>query len=102
VTDADRAHFGGRSGATESADKVGTIDTLHAILGRTYAAAPERLVEERRADAAIAEADTLLLTVLNQLGVAYCALAIEAVLTDVAPALRWRSELAEAWAVPGS
>jgi hypothetical protein len=63
---------------------------MRAIFGRTYAAAPERLVEELRADEAIAEADTLLLTAPNQLGVDYCAHAIEAVLTQVAPALGWR------------
>ena len=41
-------------------------------------------------DEAIAEADTLLLTVPNQLGVAYNAHVIEAILTHVAPALGWR------------
>ena len=41
-------------------------------------------------DAAIAEADTLLLTVPNQLGVAYNAHVLEAILTTVAPALGWR------------
>jgi hypothetical protein len=40
--------------------------------------------------AAITEADTLLLTVPNQLGVAYNAHVIEAILTHVAPALGWR------------
>jgi alkanesulfonate monooxygenase SsuD/methylene tetrahydromethanopterin reductase-like flavin-dependent oxidoreductase (luciferase family) len=86
VTDEDRAYFGGG----ESADQVGAIDKMRAIFGRTYAAAPERLIEELKGDEAIAEADTLLLTVPNQLGVAYCAHAIEAVLTQVAPALGWR------------
>ena len=40
--------------------------------------------------ALIAEADTLLLTVPNQLGVDYNAHVIEAILTHVAPALGWR------------
>jgi alkanesulfonate monooxygenase SsuD/methylene tetrahydromethanopterin reductase-like flavin-dependent oxidoreductase (luciferase family) len=86
VTDEDRAYFGGN----ESSDQVGTIDRMRAVFGRTYAAAPDRLVEELRTDEAIAEADTLLLTVPNQLGVDYCAHAIEAILTQVAPALGWR------------
>ena len=43
-----------------------------------------------RKDEAIAEADTLLLTVPNQLGVDYNAHVIEAILTHVAPALGWR------------
>jgi hypothetical protein len=41
-------------------------------------------------DEAIAEADTLLLTVPNQLGVEYCAHVIESILTHVAPGLGWR------------
>jgi hypothetical protein len=48
------------------------------------------LVEELRADEAIAEADTLLLTVPNQLGVEYNAHVIEAILKYVAPPLGWR------------
>ena len=48
------------------------------------------LIEQLREDEAIAEADTLLLTVPNQLGVAYNVHAIEAILAHVAPALGWR------------
>jgi hypothetical protein len=54
------------------------------------AAEPDILVEQLRKDEAIAEADTLLLTVSNQLGVAYNVHAMEAILTHVAPALGWR------------
>ncbi|MGY4301231.1 alkanesulfonate monooxygenase SsuD/methylene tetrahydromethanopterin reductase-like flavin-dependent oxidoreductase (luciferase family) [Bradyrhizobium sp. i1.4.4] len=61
-----------------------------AIFGRSYAAEPEALIEQLRQDEAIAEADTLLLTIPNQLGVDYCAHAIEAILKHVAPALGWR------------
>ena len=56
-----------------------------AIFGRSYAAEPDVLIEQLRKDEAIAEADTLLLTVPNQLGVAYKAPMIEAILTHVAP-----------------
>jgi hypothetical protein len=48
------------------------------------------LIEELKQDTAIAAADTLLLTVPNQLGVAYNAHVIEAILTHIAPALGWR------------
>lgn len=48
------------------------------------------LIKELAEDEAIAEADTLLLTVPNQLGVDYNAHVIEAILTHVAPALGWR------------
>ncbi|MCP6134378.1 LLM class flavin-dependent oxidoreductase, partial [Klebsiella pneumoniae] len=48
------------------------------------------LIELLRGDEAISEADTLLLTVPNQLGVDYNAHVIEAILTHIAPALGWR------------
>jgi alkanesulfonate monooxygenase SsuD/methylene tetrahydromethanopterin reductase-like flavin-dependent oxidoreductase (luciferase family) len=60
------------------------------VFGRSYAAEPDRLIEQLRADEGIAEADTLLLTVPNQLGVDYNAHVIENILTHVAPALGWR------------
>ena len=86
TNDVDRAYFG----RGDSADHVGIIDDMRAVFGRTYAAEPDRLIEQLRGDEAIAEADTLLLTVPNQLGVAYNAHVIESVLTHVAPALGWR------------
>ena len=77
--------------AREEEDQIGFIDEkTRAIFGRSYAAEPDALIEQLKADEAIAEADTLLLTVPNQLGVAYNAHVIEAILTHVAPALGWR------------
>jgi alkanesulfonate monooxygenase SsuD/methylene tetrahydromethanopterin reductase-like flavin-dependent oxidoreductase (luciferase family) len=88
VNDEDRAYFG-RPGKEE--DQIGFIDEkTRAIFGRSYAAEPHVLIEQLKQDEAIAEADTLLLTVPNQLGVAYNAHVIEAILTHVAPALGWR------------
>lgn len=55
-----------------------------------YAAEPDVLVEQLRQDEAIAEADTILLTIPNQLGVAYNVHVMEAILTHVAPGLGWR------------
>jgi alkanesulfonate monooxygenase SsuD/methylene tetrahydromethanopterin reductase-like flavin-dependent oxidoreductase (luciferase family) len=84
----DRAYFG-RAGQEE--DTIGFLDeTTRAVFGRSYAAEPEILIEQLRKDEAIAEADTLLLTVPNQLGVAYNAHVMESILTTVAPALGWR------------
>ena len=48
------------------------------------------LIQQLKEDEAIAAADTLLLTVPNQLGVDYNAHVIGSVLTHVAPALGWR------------
>jgi alkanesulfonate monooxygenase SsuD/methylene tetrahydromethanopterin reductase-like flavin-dependent oxidoreductase (luciferase family) len=88
VDEVDAMYFGGEG---ESRDQVGNIDaTTRAVFGRTYAAEPDRLVEQLREDEAIAAADTLLLTVPNQLGVDYNAKLLENILTHVAPGLGWR------------
>ncbi|QRI66608.1 LLM class flavin-dependent oxidoreductase (plasmid) [Shinella sp. PSBB067] len=88
VDDRDRAYFG-RGGKEQ--DSIGFIDDkTRAIFGRSYADEPDRLIEQLAADEAIREADTLLLTVPNQLGVDYNAHVIEAILKHVAPALGWR------------
>ncbi|MER8974505.1 MULTISPECIES: LLM class flavin-dependent oxidoreductase [unclassified Mesorhizobium] len=87
VDDRDRAYFGGN----ESGDQFGYIEAdRRAVFGRSYAAEPDILIEQLKGDEAIAEADTLLLTVPNQLGVDYNAHVIEAILTHVAPGLGWR------------
>jgi alkanesulfonate monooxygenase SsuD/methylene tetrahydromethanopterin reductase-like flavin-dependent oxidoreductase (luciferase family) len=88
VDDRDRAYFGRGNQAT---DQVGYIDAqTKAIFGRSYAAEPDILVKELAGDTAIQAADTLLLTVPNQLGVEYNAHAIESILKFVAPELGWR------------
>jgi alkanesulfonate monooxygenase SsuD/methylene tetrahydromethanopterin reductase-like flavin-dependent oxidoreductase (luciferase family) len=88
VSDEDRGYFGPGG---EDADQVGYLgEAGRAIFGRSYVAEPDRLIEQLRQDQAIAEADTLLITVPNQLGVAYNAHLLEAILTHVAPALGWR------------
>ena len=87
VDDRDRAYFGGQG---DDQDQVGYIDGGSARFGRSYAAEPDKLIEELAEDEAIAAADTLLLTVPNQLGVDYNAHVLESLLTHVAPALGWR------------
>jgi alkanesulfonate monooxygenase SsuD/methylene tetrahydromethanopterin reductase-like flavin-dependent oxidoreductase (luciferase family) len=84
----DRAYFGARN---QDTDEIGNIDpTTRAIFGRSYAAEPDALIQQLKEDEAIAAADTLLLTVPNQLGVDYNAHVIGSILTEVAPALGWR------------
>jgi alkanesulfonate monooxygenase SsuD/methylene tetrahydromethanopterin reductase-like flavin-dependent oxidoreductase (luciferase family) len=88
VDDRDRAYFG--RGQQEH-DQIGQIDEkTRAVFGRSYAAEPDKLVEELAGDTAIQAADTLLLTVPNQLGVDYNAHAVESILKYVAPELGWR------------
>jgi alkanesulfonate monooxygenase SsuD/methylene tetrahydromethanopterin reductase-like flavin-dependent oxidoreductase (luciferase family) len=88
INDQDRTYFGR---AAQEEDTIGFLDqTTRAVFGRSYAAEPDVLIEQLRKDEAIAEADTLLLTIPNQLGVAYNAHVMEAILTTIAPALGWR------------
>ena len=87
VTETDHAYFGLE---TRSQDQVGMLEGGRAIFGKTYAAEPDDLVSQLAQDEAIAAADTLLLTIPNQLGVDYCAHVLESVVTHVAPDLGWR------------
>jgi len=88
VDERDRMYFGG---GRQEEDQIGFLDeNSRAIFGRSYAAEPDVLIDELKKDEAIAEADTLLLTVPNQLGVDYNAHVIEAILKHVAPGLGWR------------
>ena len=87
VNDLDRAYFGRDAG---SQDQVGYLDGGIARFGKTYAGEPDQLVKDLAEDEAIAAADTLLLTVPNQLGVDYNAHLIDSVLRHLAPELGWR------------
>jgi alkanesulfonate monooxygenase SsuD/methylene tetrahydromethanopterin reductase-like flavin-dependent oxidoreductase (luciferase family) len=88
TNDTDRAYFGHDR---DSQDQIGMIDdTTSAIFGRSYAAEPDVLIKELKDDEAIQAADTLLLTVPNQLGVEYNTHVLESILTHVAPELGWR------------
>jgi alkanesulfonate monooxygenase SsuD/methylene tetrahydromethanopterin reductase-like flavin-dependent oxidoreductase (luciferase family) len=88
VDDRDRSYFGHER---DDSDKIGWLDEkTRAVFGRSYAEEPDVLVKELAKDEAIAAADTLLLTVPNQLGVDYNAHAVESILKFVAPELGWR------------
>ena len=88
MNDLDRTYFG--DGGRET-DQFGFLDsTTRAVFGRSYAAEPDVLIEQLRKDEAIAEADTLLLTVPNQLGVEYNVHVLESILAHVGPRLGWR------------
>ena len=87
VDDRDRAYFGHES---RSRDQVGFIDGGVARFGKTYAGEPDQLVRELAEDEAIAAADTLMLTIPNQLGVEYNAHVLESVVRHLAPELGWR------------
>jgi alkanesulfonate monooxygenase SsuD/methylene tetrahydromethanopterin reductase-like flavin-dependent oxidoreductase (luciferase family) len=87
MNDLDRMYFGERS---EDNDQVGNLENKRAIFGRSYAAEPDKLVKQLAQDEAIQEADTLLLTVPNTLGVDYNIHVLDSILKYVAPELGWR------------
>jgi alkanesulfonate monooxygenase SsuD/methylene tetrahydromethanopterin reductase-like flavin-dependent oxidoreductase (luciferase family) len=86
TNDQDRAYF---ARSRNSQDQIGQIDDFNAIFGRTYAGEPDQIVAELAKDEAVREADTLLVTIPNQLGVDYNAHIIETLVRDVAPGLGW-------------
>ncbi|MGK5172812.1 LLM class flavin-dependent oxidoreductase [Geodermatophilus sp. CPCC 205761] len=85
VTDLDRQYFSERSGE----DQVGLLEGVRARFGKSYVGEPDQLAEELAKDAAVREADTLLLTVPNMLGVDYNARLLETIVAHVAPAIGW-------------
>ncbi len=87
VSDQDRAYFGHDAA---SQDQVGYLDGGPARFGKTYAGEPEQLVKDLAGDEAVAAADTVLLTIPNQLGVDYNAHVLDSVLRHLAPELGWR------------
>lgn len=72
-----------------STDQVGRLDSGIATFGRSYAASPDELIEQLKADPAIAAADTLLLTIPNQLGFEENLSIISNFAKYVAPELGW-------------
>ncbi|WP_201276664.1 LLM class flavin-dependent oxidoreductase [Marisediminicola senii] len=91
VTDQDRYYFGLRAQA-ESSDQVGHLDGGLARFGRSYIGEPDVIGAELAQDAAVREADTVLITIPNQLGVDYNAQLLESVVKYVAPAAGWVRE----------
>jgi alkanesulfonate monooxygenase SsuD/methylene tetrahydromethanopterin reductase-like flavin-dependent oxidoreductase (luciferase family) len=88
TTDLDRMYFGDRAGR-DSVDQVGLLDGAMSRFGRSYIGEPDVIAEELARDVAVREADTLLLTVPNQLGVEYNARLLETFARHVAPAIDW-------------
>lgn len=88
INDQDRYYFGQQG---KGADSFGYIEAdQRAVFGRGYAAEPDQLIKELAQDEAIQEADTVLLTIPNTLGVDYNIHILSAILEHVAPALGWR------------
>ena len=88
ISDQDRAYFGLRS--EENGDQIGVIDGFRSTFGKTYAAEPDVLISQLKQDEAVMAADTLMLTIPNQLGPEYNLHVLQAFAEHVAPALGWK------------
>ena len=86
TTAEERMYFGGR----QDGDQIGVIDGIRSTFGKTYAGEPDELVEQLQNDAAIASADTLMLTIPSQLGVDFNLRMVESFAKYVAPELGWK------------
>ena len=84
----DRRYFAG-SALRDARDQVGILDGVTARFGKSYVSEPDVLAEQLAADAAVQAADTLLLTVPNQLGVDFNAKMLGNIARHIAPALGW-------------
>nr|WP_197709359.1 alkane 1-monooxygenase [Tessaracoccus timonensis] len=90
VSEEDRLMFG----MNDSHDQIGMIDGFRSTFGKTYAAEPDLLIEQLKADAAVMSADTVMLTIPSQLGPDFNLHILEAFATHVAPALGWEPNTA--------
>ena len=81
-----RRYFGLRAQA-DANDQVGHLDGGLARFGRSYIGEPDKIAAELAQDAAVRDADTVLVTVPNQLGVEFNARLLESIVKQIAPAL---------------
>jgi alkanesulfonate monooxygenase SsuD/methylene tetrahydromethanopterin reductase-like flavin-dependent oxidoreductase (luciferase family) len=95
TSDLDRRYFGDGSGR-DGADQIGYLEGVRARFGRSYIGEPDAIAVELAADPAVQAADTLLLTVPNQLGVEYNARLLETFVSVIAPAMGWESDAVSA------
>jgi alkanesulfonate monooxygenase SsuD/methylene tetrahydromethanopterin reductase-like flavin-dependent oxidoreductase (luciferase family) len=86
IDDESRHYFGLRAQA-DANDQVGFLDGGMARFGRSYIDEPDKIAAELAQDAAVAAADTVLVTVPNQLGIEFNTRLLESIVNDIVPAL---------------
>jgi alkanesulfonate monooxygenase SsuD/methylene tetrahydromethanopterin reductase-like flavin-dependent oxidoreductase (luciferase family) len=88
LIDDETRHYFGLRAQVDAQDQVGHLDAdTIARFGRSFIGEPDVIAEELARDAAVAAADTVLVTVPNQLGVEFNARVLESIVRDIAPAL---------------
>ncbi len=90
TNDLDRRLFGRGS----SSDQLGVLEGVQARFGRSYVGEPDAIADELARDEAVREADSILVTVPNQLGVEYNARLLETIARHIGPAIGWSPAVA--------
>ncbi|NYF10566.1 alkanesulfonate monooxygenase SsuD/methylene tetrahydromethanopterin reductase-like flavin-dependent oxidoreductase (luciferase family) [Leifsonia sp. AK011] len=90
IIDDETRHYFGLRAQADAKDQVGMLDGALSRFGRSYIGEPDAIAAELAQDAAVAAADTVLVTVPNQLGVEFNARILESIVSDVSSAAGWR------------
>jgi alkanesulfonate monooxygenase SsuD/methylene tetrahydromethanopterin reductase-like flavin-dependent oxidoreductase (luciferase family) len=88
LIDDETRHYFGLRAQVDGKDQIGHLDAdTIARFGRSFIGEPDVIAAELAQDAAVAAADTVLVTVPNQLGVEFNARILESIVRDIAPSL---------------
>lgn len=87
IIDETSARYFGRRASEDSQDYTGIIDNSFSRFGRSYIGDSADIAEELARDEAVQAADTVLLTVPNQLGVDFNLKMLDAIVKEIKPAL---------------
>ncbi len=87
LIDDETRHYFGLRAQVDGKDQVGPIDGAIARFGRSYIGEPDKIAAELAQDAAVRDADTVLVTVPNQLGVEFNARILASIVKDIVPSL---------------
>ena len=87
IIDQESQHYFGLRAQAEGQDQVGILDGAVSRFGKSYIGEPDKIAQELAQDEAVAEADTLLVTIPNMLGVDFNLRQLEAIIRDIKPAL---------------
>ena len=85
IIDEETQYYFGVQAQGAQRDQVGILDGARSRFGRSYIGAPDAIAAELAQDAAVQAADTLLVTVPNQLGPEFNARILESIKRDIMP-----------------
>jgi len=85
IIDEETQYYFGVQAQGPQIDQVGILEGSRSRFGRSYIGALDVIAAELARDAAVQAADTLLVTVPNQLGVEFNARLLEAIVRDIMP-----------------